>query len=57
MAVDVWDGLWPMKWSGRAEVDHTWRDTPSGHQCCLEKGKIEISCFYSPTYKDSEMDI
>lgn len=35
--MDAWDGLWPMKWSGRAEVDHTWRGTPSGHQSYLER--------------------
>lgn len=35
--MDVWNGPWPMKWSGRAGVDHTWRGTPSGLQTWLEK--------------------
>lgn len=36
-AVDSWVVLWPMKRSGRTELDHTWRGTPSGHQFCLQK--------------------
>lgn len=42
-AVDARVGLWPIKWSGRAEGDRTWRGTPSEHQFCREERRGEES--------------
>lgn len=55
MAVDAWVGLWPMKRSGRAELDHTWRGIPSGHQSCLQgeekREEIQLKSFQMPQGK------
>lgn len=46
-ALGAWVCLWPMKWSGRAELDHTWTGKPFGHWFSFnEKNRQNINHWF-----------